>query len=325
MEIQPTPVHRSRIEGPTAWKGADFCSPSQWCYRLSSRVIEEFDRSLRRIQCEAKPIADLTPSDFDVPSFLGDAETLRREVRSGRGFVLLKGLPRERYSDEEACIVYWGIGSLFGRAIPQNVKGDVLYSVRNEGVNLEREYGAIGARTSKTSLGLSYHTDSAPVMAGFFPDIVGLLALNTAKSGGESAIVSGSTLHNIVLDERPDLLNRLYAPYHFDRRAELPQGEAPTLLAPVFTYRNGVAVRYLRFYIPKGHELAGAPLTAADLEPLDFIDDVMTRPELPVAFDMEPGDMQFVNNVFILHSRTAFEDYPDAGRRRHLVRLWLES
>ncbi len=324
MRIQPTPVHRSGIEGPTAWKGADFSSPSQWSYRLPPDVIEEFDRSLRRIERERKPIADLTGSDFDVPSFLADAAALRREVRSGRGFVLLKGLPRERYSDEQACIVYWGIGALLGKAVPQNVKGDVLYSVRNEGVNLEREYGSLGARTSKTSLGLNYHTDSAPVMAGFFPEIVGLLALHTAKRGGESAIISGSTLHNVVLDERPNLLDRLYAPYHFDRRAELPEGEAPTLLAPVFTYRNGVAIRYLRFYIPKGHELVGAPLTAADIEPLDFIDAVMTRPELPVTFDMEPGDMQFVNNVFILHSRTEFEDHPEPDRRRHLIRLWLE-
>ncbi len=324
MEIQPTPVHRSRIDGPTAWKGTDFSNASQWCYRLSPAVIEEFDRSLTEIQREAKPIANLTSSDFNVPSFLADAAALRREIRSGRGFVLLKGLPRERYSDEEARIIYWGFGALLGKAVPQNVKGDVLYSVRNEGVDLAREYGTIGARTSKTSLGLNYHTDSAPIMAGFFPDIVGLLALNTAKSGGESAIISGATLHNIVLEERPDLLDRLYAPYHFDRRAELPPGEAPTLLAPVFTCRNGIAIRYLRFYIPKGHELVGVPLTAADVEPLDFIDSVMTRPELPVAFAMEQGDMQFINNVFILHSRTAFEDHAEPERRRHLVRLWLE-
>jgi len=28
----------------------------------------------------------------------------------------------------------------------------------------------------------------------------------------------------------------------------------------------------------------------------------MRRPNLPVTFGMERGDMQFVNNVFILHS-----------------------
>jgi hypothetical protein len=324
MEIAPTPVHRSRIDGPTAWKGADFASASQWCYRLTPGAVAEFERSLRRIQRSSKPVAELAAGDFDVPSFLGDAGTLGREIRSGRGFVLIKGLPLERYSDEEACILYRGFGALLGKAVPQNVKGDVLYSVRNEGVNLEREYGSIGARSSKTALGINFHTDSAPIMAGFCPDIVGLLALRTAKSGGESAIISAATLHNILLEERPDLLKRLYAPYHFDRRAELRPGEAPTLFAPVFIYRGGVAIRYLRFYIHKGHELVGAPLTPADVEPLDYMDSVMTRPELRVTFGMEPGDMQFINNVFILHSRTAFEDHAEPDRRRHLVRLWLE-
>lgn len=316
-------MHRQRIDGPTAWRGADFADTAAWSYRLPASAIEEFDRSLRRIRQTGKAIEALTAVDFDVPTFLPDAAALGREVRQGRGFVLIKGLPRERYSELEACTIYWGVGALLGAAVPQNLKGEVLYSVRNEGVNLDRDYGQTGARTSKTTLGLNYHTDSAPVMAGHFPEIVGLLALATAKSGGESAIVSAATLHNIVLAERPDLLDRLYAPYHFDRRAELPPGAPPTLFAPVFTYRGRVAIRYLRFYIPKGHEQAGVPLTAADLEPLDFIDEAMQRPEMPVTFAMDPGDMQFVNNVFILHSRTAFEDHPEPERRRHLMRLWL--
>ena len=122
----------------------------------------------------------------------------------------------------------------------------------------------------------------------------------------------------------PDYLERLYSPYHFDRRAELRPGEPSTLLAPVFTFNRSLAVRYFRFYIPKGHEVAGVPLSAADLAPLDFFESVMNRGHLPVTFEMEPGDMQFINNRLILHSRTAFDDYAEPERRRHLIRLWLK-
>jgi hypothetical protein len=36
-----------------------------------------------------------------------------------------------------------------------------------------------------------------------------------------------------------------------------------------------------------------------------------------------PGDIQVLSNHFILHSRTAYEDWPELERRRHLLRLWL--
>src|SRR5258706_16049476 len=123
--------------------------------------------------------------------------------------------------------------------------------------------------------------------AGHPPDIVCLLALQTAKSGGESAIMSAYTVHNAILAERPECLDRLYTPYPMDRRAELPPGEQPTLPVPVFAYDGQLAVRYLRFYITKGAEVAGVPLKPEDIEPLDCLDEGMRRPELALTFEME--------------------------------------
>jgi hypothetical protein len=236
----------------------------------------------------------------------------------------MKGLPIDRYTDEEATMLYWGIGAFFGATLPQNVKGDRVYSVRNEGQKIERDYGTVGVRFSKTTEKLQFHTDSAPALMGNTPDIVSLLALQVARSGGESSLVSAQTLHNLLRRLRPDHLARLYHPYHFDRSAELREDEPQTLLAPVFRYDGALSVRYFRFYIPKGHEIAKAPLGHAAIESLDFLDALANRKEFQVSFNMERGDMQFVNNRFILHSRTAFQDYPEPERRRHLVRLWLK-
>lgn len=323
MTIAATAIHRAKLAGPGVWRGDSFHSSNDWTYRLRPRTIEEADRAMRTLRARGLDTSRMTAADFPLPSFERDAQALRRELRDGRGFVVLKGLPIERYSSEEATLIYWGISRRLGTPVIQNVRGDTLYSVRDEGVNLEKEYGNIGARTSKTSLGLNFHTDSAPMMAGQMPDLVALLALQVAKSGGASAIVSARTVHNILLEERPHHLERLYQPFHFDRRAELPAGESPTLYAPVFRADGGVEGRYLRMYIPKGHELAGEPLREADIAALDSLDAVMARPELVVKFDMERGDMQYVNNRFILHARTAFEDWPEPERKRHLVRLWL--
>jgi hypothetical protein len=36
-----------------------------------------------------------------------------------------------------------------------------------------------------------------------------------------------------------------------------------------------------------------------------------------------PGDIQFLHNHTILHARSAYEDWPEGERKRHLLRLWL--
>lgn len=325
MQIPSTPVHKAPITGAGAWRRADFSGPADWNYRLQRQALAEIDRAVERLRKQGKNISSLTAEDFPLPSFTADAAALRDEVLRGRGFVVVKGLPIDRYSDEEACLIYWGIGSFLGATLPQNVKGDRLYSVRDEGQNISRDYGAVGVRFSKTTSGLNFHTDSAPAFRGNTPDIVCLLALQTAKFGGSTAIVSAQMLHNVILEERPDYLERLYAGYYFDRRAELGPGESPTLFAPIFTYDGTLKIRHFPFYIHKAPELTGVPLTAADTEPLEFLDSVASRDGLAVTFDMERGDMQFVSNTFILHSRTAYEDHAEPRRRRHLVRLWLKS
>lgn len=325
MKILPTPVHSAAINGLAAWTRDSFPQAEDWVYRMPPAVVEEFDRAIRAICDQGKDLASINAEDFPAPSFQQDAQRLRRELLSGRGFVVIKGFPVERYTTEQAGMIYWGLGSLLGAALPQNVKGERLYSVRDEGQSIQRDYGTVGVRFSKTTEGLSFHTDSAPVLMGNTPDIVALLALRVARSGGASALVSAPSVHNVLLRERPDLLARLYRCFHFDRRAELRPGESPTLFAPIFRYANALEVRYFRFYIPKGHELAGVPLEPADVEAMNCLESVMNREELQVRFEMEPGDMQFVNNRFILHSRTAFEDHPEPQRRRHLMRLWLKT
>ena len=71
-------------------------------------------------------------------------------------------------------------------------------------------------------------------------------------------------------------------------------------------------------------EKVGQPLTPAQTKALDTLDEVLKRRDLMAEFSLEPGDMYFINNRWILHNRTAFEDWPELERRRHLVRLWLQ-
>jgi alpha-ketoglutarate-dependent taurine dioxygenase len=323
MIAATTPLHDAPFTGPGTWRGADFAGAEPWIYRLPPAVLNEFDHAMRRILAEGRAIPSLSRADFPAPSFAADADALRAEVVSGSGFVVITGLPVDNYGDQEATIIYWGIGAHLGLPMPQNAQDDYLFDVRDEGYNFHRDYGASGVRISRTASAIDFHTDSSACYAGYTPDIVALLALRTAKSGGMTALVSAQTVHNILRDEHPECLRRLYQPYYFDRRAELRPGDSPTLYAPVFSCDDALAIRFFRFNLLKGHETAGVPLEPADLAAVEALEEVCRREELAVRFDMRRGDMQFVNNRTVLHSRTAFEDHADPALRRHLVRLWL--
>jgi hypothetical protein len=198
--------------------------------------------------------------------------------------------------------------------------------VRDEGLSIDRDYGRPGVRISKTRSGFPFHTDSPSRLAGRTPDYVALYVAQTARSGGESLIVNGYTVESVIGRERPDVLERLYLPFWMDRRAELPPGEEPVLPVPILARsgnQSALRVRYLRLYIVKGQELRGEPLNGKDIEALDFFDSVMNRPEQAVTIPLEKGDIQIINNTFLLHSRTAYEDHLEPEKKRHYLRIWI--
>jgi hypothetical protein len=173
-------------------------------------------------------------------------------------------------------------------------------------------------RYYQTTRQLEYHTDSC--------DIVGLLCLKTARHGGESRIVSSVTLFNEMLRRRPDLLPELFHAFPTDRRGEVPPGMAPWFDVPVFNwYADRLTTIYVGQYIRSAQESFpdARRLTAAEREALAFLDALANEAELNLQMTMVPGDMQFLHNHQILHSRTDFEDWPEPKRKRHLLRLWI--
>jgi len=237
-------------------------------------------------------------------------------LEAGRGFAIIEGpiLPVE-----EANLLYWIVGQSLGKPFIQNVQGVVLYDVRDTGQQVSQ-----GARFSVTNYESSFHTDNS--FGTEILDYVGLLCLQVAKSGGRSQILSGRAVYAELLARNPDALRTLGQPFHFDRRGGIREGEAPTVQFPIIDETQGqVLIRYLRAWIEAGHEKMGLPLSPAQLSALDTLDQCLAWPELRVEFDLKPGQMFFLNNRWILHNRTAFEDHAEPERRRHLVRLWLQA
>ena len=180
------------------------------------------------------------------------------------------------------------------------------------------------ARGSKTNSELIFHTDSASGYVGSQIDVLALLCLRKAVSGGESLMVSSHTAYNALLETAPELVDELYGSFCFDRSREIGPGEDPVSVGAVFAdTADGVRVRYNRAYIELGHLRAGRPLSDRQREALNAFDGILNDPANYVQFTLDPGDAFFADEHVTLHNRLRFVDAPEVADRRCLVRLWL--
>jgi hypothetical protein len=302
-----------RITGPAAWYGPALAQQRDWIETLSPPEIEELDRAIR---CLAERDTDLTAiraADFPLPTLALRLRRILGEVLDGRGFALIRGLDLERYDRRAAAIAFLGLGSHLGNPRIQNAKGHILGHVKDLGLTSADP----NVRIYQTRERQTYHTDSC--------DIVALLCLKTAKAGGLSTLVSAITIYNEMRARQPDLAVALFESIETDRRGEIPPGQLPYFRIPVFNWHAGLlSVMYQRQYIESARRFADVPpLTPRQIEALDLFDSLANDPALNLQMAFQPGDIQLVHNHTLLHDRTAFEDWPEPERRRHLLRLWL--
>jgi alpha-ketoglutarate-dependent taurine dioxygenase len=302
------------VTGPRAWRADSIDASARWYHRLSDRCADALRRAARERLGAA---TDLRPDEALREACAAELRSVLDALEDGRGFAIIPGLPGADGDPDEARAAYWLLGRLLAEPVAQNVEGTLLYDVRDTGQDVAR-----GARFSVTNYESSFHTDNS--FGDAVLDYVGLLCLRPARSGGTSQVVSGCAVHNVLLRECPDVLPLLYSPFEVERRGGVRPGEAPTARVPVIAWDGrGLLFRYLRYWIEAGHERAGRRLTPAQRDALDTLDAALARPELRAEFRLRPGDVFVMNNRWLLHNRTAFEDHPEPGRRRHLVRLWL--
>ena len=304
------------FEGPAAWFGPEMAESQQWIYQLSPREIDELDAAVTSVSEQGIPPIEVNPENFPLPTLGKALSNIRNEVIRGRGFVLIRGVPVQRYSTEQSVIVYWGIGSYLGQTVPQNAKGHLLGHIKDLGNDPHDPL----TRIYTTNYRQPYHTDSC--------DVVALLCLNKAKSGGLSTISSSTTIYNEMMKQRPDLVEILFEPFIIDRKGEIPKGKQATYQMPIFHHFGGhLTTIYARDFIEAAQKRhTDIPrLTEQQLEALDMLDSLACSEAIRLDMAFEPGDIQLLHNHQILHARTAYEDYSEPERRRHLMRLWLSQ
>ena len=314
------------LGGRAAWTGADLRADQKgWRLPLSQESLAEIDVALRHAQGLGLAWDAVTAETFPLDGFAGEIANAADELENGRGVVQFKGLPVERYDAKARKTVFFGISSHLGRAVYQSAKGELLGEIRDEGANVGQIRGQMqnadgtsflsSRARAQSAAPLRWHTDRT--------DVVGLLAVGQAAKGGESRLSSAVAIHDEMIARRPDLAALLYGDIHRSRLGEEADGADSTYGLPVFTVTDGrFASHYSRTYVEAAQKLEGtSPMSAAQWEALDLLAEL--GDELCFEMELEPGDMQFLNNHIVYHARSDFQDDPARGRIRNLYRVWL--
>jgi alpha-ketoglutarate-dependent taurine dioxygenase len=317
-ELKPAMPESPLTKAPGLWHGADLQQSTEWIFRFPDEALAEIEAAVRGVEARGLVPPTFTKADFPLPILSRTLAGMLEELEHGRGFFLMRGFPIERFSQAQAEIIFWGIGQHLGTALSQNADGHLMGHVRNLGLDINKT----NVRAYQTTAELIFHNDQS--------DVILLLCLKAAKSGGLSRIVSVTAIQNEIQRRRPDLLEELYKPFYIDRRGERgrdDEGDAPYYAMPVLSYHGGlVSARYIRGYIESAQRFPDVPrLTEKQIEALNIFDRIANEDGMALSFQMDPGDLQILNNYCVLHARTNFEDHPELERRRHLLRLWLAT
>ncbi|MGB5759510.1 MAG: TauD/TfdA family dioxygenase [Acidimicrobiales bacterium] len=298
---------------PAAWTAASL--DGGWCRAFTADEIAALREGLTHYRRAMGGLA-LTPTSG--PHFVADwlgplVEDLRRRLIDGQGVAALEGFPVAEFGLDELRVIWWGLCSAIGTHRSQSHRGDLIGDVRDIGTGIS---GRVGRGYTSNSE-LNFHADAC--------DVSGLFFLRTAKEGGVTRVASSVTTHDRIAGDRPDLLDELYRAMPCSWQGNQPEGEPGWYPMPVFGRVGGrVSAAYVRTNILLAAENAGAPpLTAHQVEAVEQVRSVASEPDLWVERRFDPGAMLFVHNHTILHLRTAFVDWDEPDRRRHLLRSWL--
>ncbi len=301
----------ARIEDRSAWTAADFPDAESYRRTFSREMIAEIEAAARPLLEENRDPKDIAFREIKLPVSEPVLSAAYDDVENGQGFAVLAGLPVDDFNPAVARYALAVVGCHFGDITRQNREGEYVLDVMDKSTPLDGQN-----RGYHSNAFLEFHNDGSNVVA--------LLCMETAKSGGESLLISASTIYNEISQSRPDLMPALMRGYRHSRRNQKEPGEEPVMAdkTPVFSFIDGVFHNcYSRISIESSFD-QGVSVSDEEREALDYFSEAMMRPDLALAMEFRKGDIQLVNNFSLLHSRNAFVDH-SADRRRHLIRLWL--
>ncbi|KAK4553396.1 hypothetical protein LTR86_009453 [Recurvomyces mirabilis] len=310
------------ITGPTVWDAEDYKNnPERWTHHFSAAETEEMSDAADAFITSGTPLTGITKEKYALPKMSAFLESLRKDILNGKGFLLFKGMPVEKWGNHKSAVAYMGLGTYLGYFVSQNGLGHVLGHVKDVGADATQ---IDKVRIYRTAARQFFHADDC--------DIVGLLCIARSLEGGESDIASSHQVYNTLQREQPDVVETLSQPiWYFDRKGEVSEGQGQYTKQPVLYKETGadgrIYTKWDPYYVHSLSRFSDAgtipALSEAQQKAARVLEETCQR--LALHMILEVGDIQFLSNAHVLHSRTAYKDHAPPLPRRHLMRLWLAT
>ncbi len=286
--------------------------------QVSGETLHAFQQTVSGLSLDDTFLDNYCHGEVEISGLERLAGQIKDELQYGSGVVWLKSICNPEFNTSQKKFFYLAIGQAMGNTMGNYGR---LYDVRDRGGSYKKERIPV----SQTHAATGFHTDSSALNT--MPDIVALLCLQPAHTGGESLIVSAARIHEELRGTAPEALSILYR--EFIRDVVTPGKGNSSLINnrfPIFSqglYSPGVSFRYMRYWIEKGHLAANIELTGREFAALDKLDELLNLPQLAVKFKLEAGDHLWVNNHLVAHNRTKYGEDPQ--HPRHFVRMWIST
>jgi hypothetical protein len=300
------------IQDASAWTNQDLQNDRSWEFTLSGRQKSELASALRDVKKRGLTLAEITKENFALPSLHDELEHLLNELRRGRGFALLRGVPTEDYDFADLEKIYWGLCTHLGTGVTQNSEAGLVHYVTDGKLRPQQGTRNVG---SPGPIGL--HVDLS--------DCVALFCVRQAPDDPHSIIASAMTIYNEILRQHPQWLPKLYEGFIWNRAGEEAAGETPVsnYKVPAFSEADGVVTcRFNGGWIKRGLERIGEILTPEETEIFNFINETAVANSF--SFPLHKGEIAFCNNYTVLHGRAGHEPIADEEQKRVLLRIWLD-
>lgn len=298
-----------------AWDAATLDAYAGWRFTLSENALSELDAVARDAEGHYERITAERLDALSLPTLRAFVAALDRELRAGCGLAHVAGADPSDLSAYQCAVV--ALGVLLGGTIDTYGR---LYDVVDTG----QSYKAKAIPISQTRASTGMHTDSSRLET--WPELIALACVRPAAEGGDSRVSSVARAMATLRDEAPASLARLQRPFLRDivtpGAARGPE-EVRKNRFPIVCSEAPATLRYMRYWIERGHTRAEEPLDGDALGALDDLDSALTRPGAVHSFRLSAGEMLFANNRTIVHDRAAYTSDLDAPR--HLLRLWIRE
>ncbi|WP_406347775.1 TauD/TfdA family dioxygenase [Streptomyces sp. NBC_00144] len=302
-------IRTTELAAPASWTSRDLSELGQWSFELTARHIDELSSALEKVRRQGVPLLRLTSDHFPLPTLAVDLQRPADTLENGCGFAVIKGLPVQQYSESDIKTIFWGLGQHLGVPVSQDAGGHLVTKGRRGN---EYPYRVVPL-ASRSADGLRFRTGGS--------DAVALLC---TSGGGRRSMASSTAIYNQILRERPELIQRMYRPFCFDRHGEHCPEEFPYRSVPLACWFAGrLSIRYARAQLESAQRFPEVPrLEPLDVELFDLIDALANSQALRVDVAVEAGDIELYNNYHVLHTHLRPAGHGGMGPGEQ-YRLWL--